>query len=993
MKLILIVTLLIIPSLPIFAEQTNVLSIVADNSIIDVNGERDYNMGAVSSIRMKAFQHHVALKFDATVLKGRRPTSARLIYYEGNGDDLDHITISTIQGDWSEGASRGFATSEGGSCFNYAEYAVDEAHRIPWAWPGSTFPDVVYGNSHSLVDYCYTTNGNDGNSYYEWTFDPDLIAANAIGTAYGLSLFESSRIVSMNRTVYSKESSRTPYLQVTSVAGDVTPEAIINLSANAKGLDRAALKLSWTVPTGAFAYNIRISGGDLSDVELPRYMIPFAGTAGSKEDVLIQDVLSPGETYTFSVEAISRSGLSSGIFTITATSSDALDLPGNNISFPDPTQNQGDGYETAALRVWAVPETEKLLPNGSFLASDAIAEAYKTANPVFDGETIKLSAARNEVVAFILGLEATGAAVRNLQVTISGISNISSELFRIGYMATSHGYMPEIIYPTSNVLATDMDENAATEQQLQQMLIELHIDPATPSGNYTLQIKVTDGQEIDLTLPISLNVWSFSLPDTPVFKLEMNDYGYPNYQATFNLLQQRARRDRAHINLVPYGNSRTRMDMYQPDGRPMNESAYNAISPGDVTTFWDDFVAGFDPAFTGTLFNEGPWQNAALDGFYLTFHESWPLDYSAYIDTDEMDAEKAFSNASIYKQTYTNLLADFVELAENRHWTNAAFQVYLNNKQHPWDFDEPYDFWDFKALAFYADLFDQGTVDNSQINVRYRIDISRPQYHRNLLDGKVDLAVVGRDFFTFHRLVNQQAQRDGTEVWNYGTAHDVYKSNHNAQGWPMLAYAFGANGILPWSTIKYTSRADYLAGVTSGDDQKRALYIIDSDSQSPRVYSTLRMKAYRRAAQDIEYLHQAQTVSNLAAGQIQRMILNAIGDRASIDVSSDYVEDAGTLEFSGLSEVEFFTLRHRAAKIIENDSAPVIRTLRTNGDTLQMNLDNLYTNAACIIESTPALTSPSWVVETNFHPVTHSQTWAIPIASQITNSFFRLQKQ
>ena len=36
--------------------------ITADNSIIDTRSERDFNMGAASSIRLKSFQHHLILK-------------------------------------------------------------------------------------------------------------------------------------------------------------------------------------------------------------------------------------------------------------------------------------------------------------------------------------------------------------------------------------------------------------------------------------------------------------------------------------------------------------------------------------------------------------------------------------------------------------------------------------------------------------------------------------------------------------------------------------------------------------------------------------------------------------------------------------------------------------------------------------------------------------------------------------------------------------------
>jgi hypothetical protein len=987
MKCIVIITLALISVVVARSDQTNVVHVTADNSIIDVKGERDFNMGAVSRIWLKAFQHHVILKFDTSALTNRIPTSASLVYYESNDNELDHVTISTIQADWREGASDRFAVSEGGSCFNYARYSAVEANRVPWTWPGSKFPEVVYGNAFSLVDYCDTHFGDDGASYYRWDFNPDLVAANVLGTSYGLAVFESSRIVSQNRTVYSKEHNLKPYLVITSVPNNITPAPITDLSASLAGVDRGELRLSWTAPVNAFAYRIKVDG-----VDIPRYLIPYAATAGAMEQVVIRDILTPGVEYLISVEALSRGGGASGLSSIRARASDISAIPGQNISQPNLRSSVANGYGNTLLRVWAVPETEKVLPDASLLEEDAIPVGYKTGNPVFDGRTIRLSAARNETVAFILGLEAVNEPVRGLRVSLNTDGQIAQRLARIAYINTARGFMPEVIYLLPATLATDMDENAASTQTVQQVLVEILVPKNTAPGAHALSLSITDGAALDIAIPVQLEVWNFTLKDFPSFKLEMNDYGYPNYLATFNQLQKLARQDRAHVNLAPYGKSRTRMDMYLPDGGQMNENAYNNIAPGATTTHWDDFVKAFDPAFTGSLYNSGLWQDAALPGFYLTFHESWPLDYAPYAVANELDAFKAFTRHPIYAQTFVNLLANFVTLAESRAWTEAGFQVYLNNKRHPWDFDEPYDFWDFKALAYYGSLFDLGTADNDEIDIRYRIDISRPQYHRKLLAGKVDLAVVSRALFTYPRLVRAEAERDGTEVWNYGTAPAVYTSNHNVQGWPLLAYAFGASGILPWSSVKYTSPAyPYLTGVTSGDYQQRALYIVASDSNTPRVYSTLRMKAFRRAAQDIEYLEQAKQASGLTHGQVQRMILETLGDGATVEINPNYVEDAGTLAFTGLSEADFMLLRQRAAKIILGQDAPVIQSITVSNKLVKLQFDNLYTNRACALEYSRRLIDPNWTTIINFLPVSHMHDWSGALSAGAAQSYFRLR--
>lgn len=42
------------------------LPVTGDNSIVDVNGERDVNMGAATSLRLKAHQHHLVVRVDAS---------------------------------------------------------------------------------------------------------------------------------------------------------------------------------------------------------------------------------------------------------------------------------------------------------------------------------------------------------------------------------------------------------------------------------------------------------------------------------------------------------------------------------------------------------------------------------------------------------------------------------------------------------------------------------------------------------------------------------------------------------------------------------------------------------------------------------------------------------------------------------------------------------------------------------------------------------------
>ena len=895
--------------------------ITADNSIINVDGERDFNQGAKSGIRLKYLQHHVIFKFDTDGLLDKEIVSAKLKYYRSHSDTIEHITYSTIQSDWNEGSGTGFSISEGGSCFNYAEYSTNENNIKYWAYEGSNFAEVVYGNSYSLLNYSYSQVKSDSTgSYYEWDIDPRIITANVVGSSFGIAILDSSS-ENKNRELYSEESSRKPVLEITTNSNQITPGAINDLSISSDNIERGEIKLSFTVPSNTFAYDILVSGSGLNgEINIPRYLIPYASQVGTIENIIIKDILTPGQNYYFKVQTISPTGSKSSEIIISGTTSNIEFNPIENLVI-QPLNEAVFGYENDDLSVYIIPASDKLKPDGDFV--NDVPNNYKFFNSNFNGDKIFLTSGKNDVVAFIVALEAKNTPVNDISLLVNSNSNIETKLSRVGYINTQEGYMPEILYPitSSYKLATNMDENIGQNQNIQQIYIELLIPMDASSGNHEYNLEIKKGNDEVFNIPISHRIWNFEIPNKPNFILEMNDYSFPDYVATYNLLQQTAWKDRAHVNIVPYSQSgSTKMNMVLPSGTNMDNSEYNDISPGDTTGNWDDYNEAFDGMLSGDLFSDGLWQNEPIAGHYSTFFDGWPLNHENYY-TSNNDIYQAFENNPEYAQTFVDILKDYVELTKSNNW-DGNFQIYLNNKPgggySKYTYDEPTSFWDFRANRYYSELVKQGTINKGDVDIQFRIDISRPQWHRNQLKDIIDLHVVGGSFWNYHRLVKENALREDFEIWNYGTANEVYNSNHNEVGWPLMSYAYGATGILPWSTVKTGSQ--YLSGVTSGDSQKRALYIIETDSQNPKVYSTLRMKAFMRGALDTEYLEILKNQEGLTDGQIENLIVEQIGESFSLATSGAYVEDAGTLNFNDVTEEEFFNLRIKTSMLIEGIS-------------------------------------------------------------------------
>ena len=348
----------------------------------------------------------------------------------------------------------------------------------------------------------------------------------------------------------------------------------------------------------------------------------------------------------------------------------------------------------------------------------------------------------------------------------------------------------------------------------------------------------------------------------------------------------------------------------------MDEKRYNAIAPGATRGFWDDFALAFGPYLSGAYFKDGWRGPVAAPGFYLTFHESWPLKVREFFNGDP-DAYEAFKAKPLYAKTFVNILQDFIDRAARDGWGKAGFQVYLNNKgslgdpnKAPWILDEPTGYWDYRALAYYGDLVRQAKGRECPVNIQFRIDISRPEFDRGQLRGKNELWVVSTSaFHEYHRLVTDRMERDGLRVWVYGSTNKVEEPNRTVQAWVLDAYRGGARGIVPWQTVNKDGSA-----MTKADQLGLFIFTKATDGK-PVIRHSMRLAAYLAAEQTVEYLELARKKHNLTPGQVQAFIdqyLNLSGT-----VRSAYAEDAGTPEYGKVTPEALRQLREAAAMLIE----------------------------------------------------------------------------
>ena len=326
-------------------------------------------------------------------------------------------------------------------------------------------------------------------------------------------------------------------------------------------------------------------------------------------------------------------------------------------------------------------------------------------------------------------------------------------------------------------------------------------------------------------------------------------------------------------------------------------------------------MTAFGPYLDGSYFKAGHRGPIPAPGFYLTFHESWPLNCRAYFNGDP-DAYLAFQEQPVYAETYVNVLQDFARLAAKQGWTETGFQVYCNNKgslrevaKAPWILDEPSGYWDYRALQYYGELTDQGRARTPGPQIDYRIDISRPEYCRGQLSERDDLWVVSSWAFQhYRRLVTDRMEQDGLRAWVYGSSNHVHETNRNVQAWALDAWRYGATGLVPWQTINKD-------GTALNEADQLGLFIYDQDANGESVirHST-RLKAYREAQQLIELLNLLRDRRGWSLSQMRQFLDQYIQLDAQVHKVDD--ADAGTTGYGSLSPVGVETLKRAAAELL-----------------------------------------------------------------------------
>lgn len=922
------------------------LPVVRDNWTSAFGDERYGNNGGASRMKLKGQQEHSMFDIDPSALKGKLITGALWhVRSAGVREPLRRVTVSTLASPWVEGTASRYERQPGSSCFAQAELG-----KRDWSYPGSTLMDVAFGGGRTIWRFAEAS-APAAQGWQAVAIDPDVLAARVAGLSYGLAAYDDvgsewsyrggrfTYSTFPNRYIFSREqSSSAPWLEVwVNGADSVPPPAVTDIAATTDNLPAGEAIVTWTTPADSgggktLGFNVSFATGGKPQApkgsgQVPRYLIPFAGPPGQQvrmhlAGLSIPPVLgaaSAGAAVTLTISAVDSAGNvgppASKAIRVSAEPA-AMELPDAGI---EPFAPSTDLPSAGPLKVAVVDLLDKISPaDGTMIPPQP--KGYLGGNHIWSAakKLVRLYAARNEAVCFQVNLAGSAKAAR-ATFTFPAASGVKAKVERFDYVQTSAGVLPDVIVPLpagGGFAVPFADDPQAAGAQNVSLLCEAQIGHDAKPGPLggTLRIEA-DGQALDIA--VELNVWDFTLPDKLSFIPEMNCYGTADPGAGLEYYRV-AHEHRLCINRLYY-NWRG-----QPSAAP--RWAGGAFD-------WAAWDKAFGPLLDGSAFADLPRAGEPVDVFYLPLCENWPAPIEKhYLKTYWID--RAFRPE--YREELSKAFAQFASHCDQRKWHQTIFEFYLNNKVYfkreggwgrssaLWIFDEPVNTQDFWALRWYGAAWRQAVAASAgEAKMWFRADVSYSQYERDIFRDVLDMECLGG---CDEQKVRMAAERSllgggGCHV-QYGSANDPATANLQPALWCLKAFSDGSVGVLPWQTIGSAEKLS--KGAPTG------LLIAAPPSGAPRagggVVPSVRVKAFRRGQQDVEYLTMLGDVTGKPLFAVAGMLKKRINLSGAVRKTSE--ADAGTVNFDKAGAAALWRLRIAAGAAISAKHPPYRRCIR-----------------------------------------------------------------
>lgn len=953
-----------------------VCSCTADTSIGSVGREADQNSGTAERIKIKGRENQLLMKFDLSgVPKDAVITSASLkVHMTDPKFRLHQVAVSSVSTDWVEGAGQqvddeGKASVAPAVCWNRPGPKV-----ATWAGSGSTIADVSWGNGGSVENYGFAKH-LDG-EWWTMPVDPRVIAAMR-ADSYGLLVQDESgwwEPKLSNVFVHSREKKNfAPTLTVEWADADkVPPSPVKDITASTDDLDDGQVVLTFTCGGDdgdkgtALGYEIRclagrkITAANFKDARLaPRWQTPRPKAAGQTVKAWITGLV-PGDKYYFAIITYDQSGNRSVLAVSDPVKLPKTDAPRLAALKALPVVKGSPAEVSGKMALWATdeltkvdPVSGKVLDGSSYIDSDA-----RNGSHVWDGKThtMRLTALKGEVAAFNLVIETLDGSLSNVQLKPAALGGPDGKAIAAGtivphrvwyeHETSKDGkttYYGDPVPVLNRPLEIPAEDNKVVGQKNQSVYVDLYVPKDIPAGTYRGPLTVASSAG-EGKVNVEVDVLDLQMPDQLSYVIEMNAYGWTqptNIDAWF-AMHRLAHRHRLGYNVLEYGHCDSVTVPFLP--KIEGEGAKAKVAD------WSEWDRWMGPLLDGSAFKDLPRGPVPIPHYYLPFHENYPtkvtshyakpefyanepkndkgaFDFVAWKDrlsAEDVDIRNAFDQT--WQEQGRAIAEQYRQHFIDKGWTKTQFQIFCNNKlnfrepktQNPnetgawqhatalWTLDEPSYGRDFRALNYIYSVFKPVLV-GAPLDVIVRGDISRPEWQGDRCDGTVDTAVISSALYNYQEMIQARRFTQGSKFWFYGGGNGADSDNTGLAAVYIKTWTMGTDGGL----------AQYTNFVTDENwdtpDRLALVYMKDAHGYKAPV-ATTRLKAERRAEQDIELMNMLAAQPGWNRTRVARAVA------AAINLTSKTVahgaDDPGQTSFKDVHAADLAKIRLALAKEI-----------------------------------------------------------------------------
>ncbi|NRA38344.1 MAG: hypothetical protein HRU15_09405, partial [Planctomycetes bacterium] len=253
-----------------------------------------------------------------------------------------------------------------------------------------------------------------------------------------------------------------------------------------------------------------------------------------------------------------------------------------------------------------------------------------------------------------------------------------------------------------------------------------------------------------------------------------------------------------------------------------------------------------------------------------------------------------------------NIAEEFKKHFAENSWNSTRMQVFNNHKNYfptgsrsLWVMDEPQIGRDFEALGGMYEI-QNAYLSGGAINTSVRADISRPQKMGNFMDKGMDEMVVSSLLDLYKTYARDFITANDTKLWWYGGGAGADSDPASNIALFTAKWSLGCIGGMP----VYTTFAGSNDWTTTN-----SLRVVRFDEKTNMPVASFRMKAYRRAQQDMELLSLLEQKKGFNRWHIANLLKNEVN--LTMTTISTRPDDPGYSTFSDLDNHNFDQLREK----------------------------------------------------------------------------------